>query len=72
MATAAAKNNLMRKISKMLPSAPIGPPIPKRELVKLLKRVRATLDQAIAALEKNDKPAARKAAPRRRKAATRK
>lgn len=73
MATA-SKNKLLNKISKMLPSIPLGPPIPKRELIALLKRMSKALDQLIAALEKEDKPRARparKAAPRRR-AATRK
>ncbi|MFA5941575.1 MAG: hypothetical protein WC809_19675 [Sinimarinibacterium sp.] len=69
MATA-TKNKLLSKISKMMPSIPIGPPLPKRELIKLLKRMRKALDQLIAALEKEDKPAARKAAPRRRRPAS--
>lgn len=74
MATA-SKNALLNKISKMLPSIPIGPPLPKRELIALLKRLSKALEQLIAALEKEPKAPARptrKTASRRRKPAARK
>ena len=44
-----------------------GPPIPKKEIIKLLKRVRVSLDQLIARLEKADKPAAKPAKRKRPK-----
>lgn len=54
----AASSPWMKGLSRMVPvKIPIGPPLPTRELVKLLKRIRATIDHAIVALEKSSKPA---------------
>lgn len=61
----AASNQWLRNLSKMVPTKiPGGPPLPYRELVKLLKRVRTALDHVIVKLEKEAKPA-----PRKRKSA---
>jgi len=61
-----ASNQWLNRLSRMVPvNIPGGPPLPRRELVKLLKRVRKALDHVIAVVEKDGKPARkRKAAPR--------
>lgn len=52
----------------MLGKKPGGPPVPKKELIKLLKRVRDSLNTVIAKLEAGDKPAARKRKPKAKRA----
>lgn len=49
------------RVSKMLPSIPLGPPLPKREVIMLLKRVRKVIDQVITQLERDAKQGRRTA-----------
>jgi len=53
-----ASSQWLKKISRMMPiKIPGGPPLPYREIINLLKRVRTALDHAIVSLEKESKPA---------------
>lgn len=58
----------MQKIWRMLGiKNPGGPPIPRKELIKLLKRLRKLINEAIVKLEKDGKAKA-PARPRARRA----
>ena len=66
-----AKSPLLSKFSQVMSlKVPIGPPLPRRELAKLLNRIKAVLEQIIVALEVEDTPAP-PARPRARKTASR-
>jgi hypothetical protein len=48
-----------------LPPIPLGPPLPRRELIALLERMRKVIDQIIVQLKRDARP------PRRRSRRTR-
>lgn len=71
---ASASTPFLKNISKMLtgPKSPIGPPIPKKEILRVLRALRAQIDRWIDAVERSGAaPAAAPARKRARKKAAR-
>ena len=74
MATA-SRQPFLKNLSKWMPTNPGGPPLPKKEILAVLKALRGQLDRLIAAVEKHGEPkgggggagARRKPAARRKK-----
>lgn len=46
----------LKNLSKWMPTNPGGPPLPKKEILAVLKALRAQLDRLIAAVEKHGEP----------------
>lgn len=65
-------SGLLKRLQRMLPTIPHGPPIPRKEIVALLRQLQKHIDTVIKVIErsgdartapKRRKPRARKAKP---------